>query len=178
MMIAAMDVHYFETGCAAACVLFSDYRDRRPSASYTRILPTPADYVPGEFYRRELPCLVTLLQQINPLPDEIVIDGYVMLGDSPGLGQHLFKYLDSKISVVGVAKSKFKGSFGIEAFRGKSTRPLYITSAGIDQQKAAEKIRIMHGAYRIPTILKQADILAREKAREMVFYNHPCASAD
>jgi len=79
------------------------------------------------------------------LPDEIVIDGYVMLGDSPGLGQHLFKYLDSKISVVGVAKSKFKGSFGTEVFRGKSTRPLYITSAGIDQQKAAEKIRIMHG---------------------------------
>jgi len=168
MMIAATDVHYFENGCAAACVLFSDYSDRRPSASYTRILPTPADYVPGEFYRRELPCIVTLLRQINPLPNEIVIDGYVTLGDSPGLGHYLFKSLGSKIPVVGVAKSRFKGSFGIEVFRGKSTRPLYITSAGTEPQKAAEKIRTMHGAYRIPTLLRQVDILARERAGQLL----------
>lgn len=168
MMIAVTDVHYFENGCAAACVLFSDYSDRRPSASYTRILPLPADYVPGEFYRRELPCIVTMLQQINPLPNEIVIDGYVMLGDSPGLGQYLFQFLDSRIPVIGVAKSMFKGSFGIEVFRGKSTRPLYITSAGIEPQKAAEKIRTMHGAYRIPTLLRRVDILAREKARVLL----------
>jgi len=44
-----------------------------------------------------------------------------------------------------------KGSSGIEIFRGGSIHPLYVTSAGMDPQKASERIRTMHGAHRIPT---------------------------
>jgi len=54
MMIAAFDVHYFEDGCAAA-VLFSNYSDAELTAAYTQFLPGAADYIPGKFYRRELP---------------------------------------------------------------------------------------------------------------------------
>jgi deoxyribonuclease V len=96
-------------------------------------------------------------------PDEIIIDGYVMLGNSPGLGHHLFKSLDGKIPVIGVAKSLFEGSSAAEVFRGGSTRPLYITSAGMDIQEASEKIRAMHGDYRIPTLLKRVDLLSKGK---------------
>jgi len=167
MMIVAFDVHYLEDSCAAAAVLFSDYRDTEPTAAYTQLLPGAADYIPGEFHRRELPCLLTLLKQINEFPDEMVIDGYVMLGNRPGLGQHLFKSFDGKIPIVGVAKSKFKGSSGIEIFRGGSIHPLYVTSSGVDMQKASERIRTMHGVHRIPTLLKRVDILAREKAQRI-----------
>lgn len=103
----------------------------------------------------------------QPPPDEMIIDGYVMLGNRPGLGQHLFNYFNGYIPVIGVAKSKFKGSTGTEIFRGGSTRPLYITSSGVNQQMASEKIRAMHGANRIPTLLKRVDSLARKKAYKL-----------
>ena len=161
-MIAAFDVHYTEKDYAsAATVLFSKYNDAAPASTFTQFLPEPADYRPGEFYRRELPCLLKLLEEIKEAPNEIIIDGYVMLGDKPGLGQHLFESLGGRIPVVGVAKSKYRGSRGVEVIRGRSTKPLYVTSAGVDLLEAAEKIRTMHGNYRIPTLLKYVDLLAR-----------------
>ena len=161
-MIVAFDVHYLETGYAsAAAVLFSNYDDAGPASAFTRLLPEPADYRSGEFYRRELPCLLKLLEEIKEIPDEIVIDGYVMLGDKPALGQHLFESLSGRIPVIGVAKSKFRGSSGVEIIRGRSAKPLYITSAGVNPFEAAEKIRTMHGPYRIPTLLKRVDLQAR-----------------
>lgn len=167
MIIAAFDVHYLADSCAAAAVLFSDYSDAEPTATYAQVLPGAADYISGEFYIRELPCILTLLKQIRKAPDEMVVDGYVMLGNRPGLGQHLFESFDGKIPVVGVAKSKFKGSSGAEIFRGGSKYPLYVTSAGVDLQKASERIRTMHGDHRIPTLLKRVDLLAREKALQI-----------
>jgi deoxyribonuclease V len=85
-----------------------------------------------------------------------------MLGDRPGLGQHLYEYFDGTIPVIGVAKSRFKGASGIEVYRGKSARPLYVTAAGMDPNLAAEKIRMMRGAHRLPTLLKRVDLLAQK----------------
>jgi deoxyribonuclease V len=62
-----------------------------------------------------------------------------------------------------VAKSKYKGASGIEVFRGRSSRPLDVTAAGMDPGAAAERIRRMRGAYRLPTLLKYVDRLARGK---------------
>ena len=93
-MIAAFDVHYLENRCAAAAILFSDYSDAEPAATYTQLLPRAADYIPGEFFRRELPCILTLLTHITQALDEMIVDGYVMLGNKPGLGMYLFKSLD------------------------------------------------------------------------------------
>ena len=167
MIIAAFDVHYSEDGrAAAAAVLFSNYSDTEPAAVYTNRLPGAAAYIPGEFYRRELPCILALIQQINEALDEMIVDGYVMLGDKPGLGQYLYESFDGTIPVIGVAKSKFRGSADAEVLRGESIHPLYVTSAGADLQEAAGKIRTMHGPYRIPTLLKRVDLLAREKAQQ------------
>jgi deoxyribonuclease V len=169
MTIAAFDVHYLKNGCASvAAVLFCDYRDAGPAELYTQFLSGAANYIPGEFYKRELPCILTLLEQIDIVPDEMVVDGYVMLGDRPGLGWHLFNWFDGKIPVVGMAKSKFEGAGGVEVFRGGSIRPLYVTSAGVGLKKASERIRTMHGAHRIPTLLKRVDVLAREQARQFI----------
>jgi deoxyribonuclease V len=164
-MIAALDVHYFGDDDAwAGAVLFHEYTDAEAAAEYVALVCGVSQYVPGQFYRRELPCILKLLECIDEAPDEMVIDGYVTLGDSPGLGQHLFESFGGRIPVVGVAKSRYRDSSGIEIVRGRSKRPLYVTSAGIDPHLASERIKAMHGAYRAPTLLRRADQLARQGA--------------
>ena len=106
MVIFAFDVYYLEYGCAAAAVMFSSYSDAEPIAEYTEFIHGAVEYIPGEFYKRELPCILSLLKLLEEVPEEIIVDGYVMLRDQPGLGQHLFEHLDEKIPVIGVAKSK------------------------------------------------------------------------
>ncbi len=162
VMIAAFDVHYFRNGGArAAVVLFNSYADARATAHFTTLLSQTPAYVPGEFYRRELPCIIDLMIQLEALPQVAIIDGYVMLGERPGLGWHLFQALEEKVAVIGVAKSRFYNADCQELLRGESRTPLFITAAGMDPIPAAEKIRSMHGRHRIPTLLKAVDHLAR-----------------
>ena len=161
-MIGAFDVHYLKDGRAsAAAVLFSDYPASEPAAVYTQIVRKVEDYLPGAFYRRELPCILTLIKNIPEALDEMLVDGYVMLGKRPGLGQYLYESFTGKIPVIGVAKSRFEGAPAAEVYRGRSKNPLYVTSAGMELHEATERIRSMHGPYRVPTLLKQVDLLAR-----------------
>jgi deoxyribonuclease V len=165
-MIAAFDVHYFgDASASAAAVLFHEYSDAESAAEYGVVMHGVAHYVAGQFYRRELPCILRLIEQIDEAPDEMVIDGYVTLGEKPGLGQYLFESFGGAIPVVGVAKSRFRTAAGIEILRGRSKRPLYVTSAGIAPHLAAERIKAMYGAHRVPTLLRRVDLLARYGAR-------------
>jgi deoxyribonuclease V len=165
-MIAAFDVHYLrDERASAAAVLFHNYTDAESAMEFVGLTDGVSPYIPGQFYRRELPCILSLLEQFDQAPDEMLIDGYVMLGDRPGLGQHLFESFSGKIPVIGVAKSKYRSSSGVEVFRGGSKRPLYVTSAGVDPHEASERIRLMHGAHRVPALLKRVDLLARGKIR-------------
>jgi deoxyribonuclease V len=93
--------------------------------------------------------------------DTIIVDGFVALGDKPGLGMHLWKSLGRRVPVIGVAKSHFRYATPVEVLRGSSNRSLFVTAVGIDPPSAAEAIRSMHGPNRIPTQLKRADRLAR-----------------
>ena len=162
--ISAVDVHYPGDGRAqVAAVFFADYRAQAPDKILTRLIAEPADYVPGTFYKRELPCILAVLDQLDPLPVEIIIDGYVCLGAKPGLGQHLFEALGRRIPVIGVAKSAFASAHAEKVFRGGSRRPLYITAAGMPDAAAARNISRMHGPHRIPTLLRQVDQIARGK---------------
>ena len=61
-----------------------------------------------------------------------------------------------------MAKNAYRGSAFAEAVvRGESKKPLYVTARGIDQTAAARWVEQMHGAYRIPTLLKLVDRLVR-----------------
>ncbi|MBN1625201.1 MAG: endonuclease V [Deltaproteobacteria bacterium] len=142
-------------------MLFSGYGDKEPAATLTVLLPDSAEYIPGQFYRRELPCIVALLDKIREPLEGIIIDGYVMLGDRPGLGMHLFNHLEGRSPVIGVAKSEFRDAYAARVFRGRSERPLYVTAVGMNLSQATERIDIMHGDFRIPTLLKHVDMLAR-----------------
>jgi deoxyribonuclease V len=91
-------------------------------------------------------------------------DGFVWLGrdKKDGLGGRLYKSLNERIPVIGVAKSAFKDTpEELRLYRGRSSRPLFITSAGIDAGEAKSLIAIMYGQNRIPFILKRADQLSR-----------------
>lgn len=164
-MLSSLDVFYLSDSALAAAVLFHFWTDAQPASEFTARIPTVASYVPGEFYLRELPCLLKVLEQVRESLDTVVIDGYVWLSTEgkPGLGAHLYEALERKTTVIGVAKTVFRGAPAVKVFRGKAKRPLYISAAGITAETAAEYIRSMHGAYRIPTLLKRADELCRCK---------------
>jgi len=122
-----------------------------------------AQYIPGEFYKRELPCIAAALASHLHQIETIVIDGYVHLGsEQPGLGLKLFQQLGEQKAIVGVAKKFFhSANLAIAVTRGESRMPLYVTAAGIHAEDAARNIRDMHGPYRIPTLLKLAGAISR-----------------
>jgi deoxyribonuclease V len=169
VIIACLDVDYREAGARAACVVIDSWTAAKPVAAYTRDIEDIQPYEPGNFYRRELPCLLSVLQFLPERPDVVVVDGYVWLSSTnrPGLGAHLHAALDRGPIVVGVAKTAFVGvgssAIVVAVERGISKNPLYVTSVGIDPEVAASWIRSMAGRSRIPDILQTADQLARSK---------------
>lgn len=163
-MILAVDVRYWEKCAAVAGVGFAEWRDDYPETELVTFIEVPAAYQPGQFYKRELPCILKLIQEHDLHPECIVVDGFVYLDGSskPGLGSHLYHALDGEVPVIGVAKSPFKGiAPEYQVYRGTSKKPLYVTALGIDSDKAKELIRKMHGKHRLPTLLKRVDQLCR-----------------
>lgn len=161
-LIALLDVDYRDGHALAACVLIEHWKDAAPLSEHTAHIDHVAPYVPGQFFERELPCLLGVLAQLPRRPDIAVVDGYVWLGeDRPGLGARLHEALGGAVPVVGVAKTRFHEAPGIEIFRGTSRRPLFVTAVGIDVEEAARSVAGMHGEHREPALIKRADQLAR-----------------
>jgi deoxyribonuclease V len=163
-MIACTDVHYTNTHAVAACILFRGWSDAHSDLAITERVEDAAAYEPGQFYRRELPALLSVISKLALRPEVIIIDGYVWLGDRdhPGLGAYLHKALDESAAVVGVAKKPFRSGPAVRSVRrGTSARPIYVSTAGMDLNEAAARIAELHGEFRIPTLLKRVDLLCR-----------------
>lgn len=162
-MLACVDVHYRnDESAVAACVLSDSWQAVTAAEEVSIAVPDVEAYIPGSFYLRELPCILKVLSQLTNKPAVILVDGYVWLGaERPGLGARLYEALGRTTPVVGVAKSSFHGSTGIPVLRGKSARPLYVTAAGMEAEKAAELVKNMAGEFRVPLLLKRVDQLAR-----------------
>jgi len=161
-LIACVDVDYRPTGAVAAGLWFRGWTaasaERQAVASFAAV----ANYEPGEFYRRELPCLLGVLGR-GPRPEVVVVDGYVWLGSGrPGLGAHLHAQIGGV--VVGVAKTRFTtATDALPVFRGGSQSPLYVSAVGASVEAATAWVVSMHGPHRIPTLLRQVDALARQE---------------
>jgi deoxyribonuclease V len=168
-VILAVDVAYAESGGAmAAGLLLADWHDTAPVREILVPVPQVEDYVPGAFYRRELPCIEAVLAQVAEPLACIVIDGYVTLGTPPrdGLGAVLWDKLGRATPVIGVAKTRFAGAPPeTELLRGDSARPLFVTAAGMPLEQARAHIRAMAGAYRLPEMLRRVDGLSRQRAQ-------------
>ncbi len=163
-MIAAADCHYRTNKAVAGIVLFDDWMSDHVKKELVEACNEVKPYQPGSFYKREAPCLLRLIDRVRDGFDVLIIDGYVWLGpeSKPGLGAYLYRALDDSVPVIGVAKSPFRGASNAQrVYRGHSRRPLFVTAAGIDAEEAAQNIARMHGAFRIPTMLKRVDRLCR-----------------
>jgi deoxyribonuclease V len=164
-MILSVDVDYRDKGAFIAGITFNNWQDENESGIFKSMLKNIEDYAPGQFYRRELPCILKLIEEHGITPQTIVIDGFVYLDGNykAGLGKHLYEALNRKVNVVGVAKRPFKGiPPECVLLRGKSKKPLYITSAGMPLEVAKASIKSMHGKYRVPALLKKTDQICRQ----------------
>ena len=165
-MILALDTYYFDDKARTVCFAFENWTDNAPSQTFVDYLEPISEYEPGSFYKRELPCILQMLQQINmDNVATVIIDGYVILDNFGkfGLGGYLYQALGQRISIVGVAKTNFAANTlqVRQVIRGKSLNPLFVTAIGLDIDAAANNIQIMHGDFRIPTLLKNLDIATK-----------------
>jgi deoxyribonuclease V len=166
-MLLAIDTHYKPNQAKTVGLVFDSWTASQPTHIYTALRPEAADYVAGEFYKRELPCIVDLLQQLDlQVIKTIIIDGFVYVNNQQdfGLGGHLYQYLEGKIPVIGVAKTNFMSLTAqkIAVYRGQSKKPLFVTAIGIATELAAQHIEQMNGEFRLPTLLKYLDTLTKE----------------
>ena len=172
----ALDVDYRRDAAqrefaSVAAVAFDDWSAERSVFESVHRVRDVQPYEPGAFYKRELPSLVSAVHSVlaqGVALDGIVVDGYVWLGPShAGLGAKLHEYLHtislSSVPVVGVAKKHFEGAESVACAieRGRSKNSLWISSEGIELSDAAQKVKQMHGEFRIPTLLRRVDQLCR-----------------
>lgn len=167
-MIYAFDTYYYEDFAKTVCIAFEDWNSEQENEIFNEKTKITAEYESGAFYKRELPCILSLLEKIQLQPNDIIIvDGYVSLNDEGkiGLGGYLFEALNRKFPVIGIAKNGFSSpdSKRREVFRGESKTPLFLTSIGIDVDEVQKKVEKMHGHFRFPTLLKKLDQLTREE---------------
>lgn len=171
-MIIALDSYYKEDICNTSLVLFANVESQIPILTDTIFTKVKTKYIPGEFYKRELPGIEKILfkfQLDHPdywnNVDIIITDSFVRLKvedkEWDGLGNHLHNIIKDKI-IIGVAKSNFGDCDQISEiiYRGNSKTPLYVQSTR-DNYIASLFIKQMHGKYRIPTMLKEVDKLSR-----------------
>jgi len=165
-MIAIIDVGYSETQALAAAVIIENWTDPKPTKEYQIIIEPINEYISGEFYKRELPCILQLLATIEEDLSFIVVDGYVWLNNDkkPGLGAYLYEVMHGTLPIMGVAKNAFKqeNQYAAEIYRGNSRKALYVTCEGMPIESAVNYIQNMTGSYRIPDVLKRVDQLSRD----------------
>ncbi len=165
VLVAAVDVHYPASGGAHAAAVLAAGADfslvvGERVVAVDEVLP----YQPGAFYLRELPPLRAVLAGLDELR-LVIVDGYADLDSRgrPGLGARLHAELG--IPVIGVAKSAYRtATHAIPVLRGTSSRPLFVTAAGMPRDDAADLVRRMGGRFRVPDALRRADALARRPA--------------
>ena len=164
-VLLATDIQYSDNSAMAAGILFFNWKSKTVEQNITKQIDSIVPYEPGSFYKRELPCILEVLSDVDlQTLETIVVDGYVHLGatQKAGLGMHLYEAIDRAVPVVGVAKNRFAGTpERCEILRGISQSPLYVTSVGMPLETAKANIVGMHGKNRMPTLLKKVDQLCR-----------------
>jgi len=162
VVIACVDVHYgVLRGAKAAVVAFASWKDPKPLEQHVVTIDEVQPYEPGAFYKRELPCIRSALATLTSKPDVVIVDAHVWLEPGvPGLGGRLLEAEPGLSTVIGVAKTRFKEAPATAIMRGDSANPLWIDEGGAPIE-ATKRIAEMHGRFRVPTLLRLVDQLAR-----------------
>ncbi|MBB2148203.1 endonuclease V [Pedobacter gandavensis] len=163
-----IDVAYEGNQAKVVGGFFENWFDDSLVKQSIKIVDNVQDYVSGEFYKRELPCILEFLDEVNLKEIELlIIDGFIYLDDErkKGLGAYLYDSLAEKIPIIGAAKSRFYNNtkYVQEIFRGESKKPLYISAIGIELPEASLLIDKMFGKFRLPSLIKQVDTETKNK---------------
>jgi deoxyinosine 3'endonuclease (endonuclease V) len=167
-MKLAVDTYYYSDNLALTVgVLFNRWTDDEPAEIISSICTSFSSYIPGEFYKRELPCVLGLLVEKVDLDkvETIIVDGFLRLRfndgtEKDGLGKKLFDELNMPgLKIIGLAKSEFCRTSEISAsiLRGSAEKPLWVQGIGLPDNVAAGNIKMMSGEFRIPKLLKILD---------------------
>lgn len=100
-MILAIDVHYIDNVAKVVAVLF-EWDDIKIKQEFSEKILVNSEYIPGQFYMRELPCILSVFKHIDLTKVEaIIVDGYVFIDNSfsNGLGGHLWEAIDKKVPI-------------------------------------------------------------------------------
>jgi len=163
-VILAIDVDYQENSALVAGVSFLQWTDKEADQIFTTEVKGISEYESGSFYKRELPCILKLLEEHELKPEIIVVDGFVFLDghSKAGLGKYLYDALNGESVVIGVAKRGYKNIDAKYSFcRGESKKPLFVTAEGVAADLALVEVSKMHGSFRIPDLLKKVDQVCR-----------------
>ncbi|CAD7815542.1 hypothetical protein CHRY9390_02990 [Chryseobacterium aquaeductus] len=109
-MIYAFDTYYYPDFALTVCLAFEDWASAQEQEIFKEKTIINADYESGAFYKRELPCILSLLKEIELKSEDIIIvDGYVTLNNDGkiGLGGYLYEALYKKYPIAGIAKNEF-----------------------------------------------------------------------
>ena len=166
-MIVVIDVHYRGNEAKIVCLEIDNWTDNISSKTHIVYKYDVAEYESGAFYKRELPCIINIMEFVDlEMVECIVVDSYVYLDDDgkKGLGYYVYEHFEGKIPVIGVAKTSFHNNTKNvrPILRGSSLSPLYVSSIGIDLDVAAQQVVSMAGEFRMPMLLKLLDTLTKE----------------
>ena len=105
--VVIIDADYLEDqrkGHVAGVVCNSPLDDHAQKV-VTAIVDEIGEYIPGQFYKRELKCAEAILMQLNLVRiDMIIVDGYADFGtEARSLGAHVYE--EYKLPVVGIANT-------------------------------------------------------------------------
>lgn len=164
-MILAIDSYYYsDIDCYTVGISFDTWEQSTPTCIRSCHTSGFSPYVPGEFYKRELPGILGIIQLFDTNPDIIVVDSFITLEDmdgniKEGLGAHLLDSLNYSPIIVGVAKSMYCrcNEISLPLRRGNAINPIWIQGLGCTNEEALSFISRMHGVYRIPDLLKLLD---------------------
>lgn len=165
IMVVVIDADYNEETREGhvAGIVAKDILAEQEEYVVTAIVTEVEDYIPGQFYRRELQSVEAIICQIKLEDIEmIVVDGYADSGtEEHALGTYVYEKYN--IPVIGIGKNKYDRCVleNLEVYRGESRKALYVTSKGLDNEQAKTFVKKMAGQYRLPYLVKFADNCAR-----------------
>ncbi len=181
--VAGVDVAYAaDSNRLAAAVVVLDHDTLEVVETSTVVTTAMFPYEPGLFAFRELPALVTALQQLRTTPDLIVCDGHGLAHPRRfGLACHLGLLAD--VPTFGVAKNVHVGEFVPPASRRGAWSPLLlddeVVGAVVRTRDGVKPVFVSIGhrlsldtardhtltlctRYRLPETTRHADQLCRE----------------
>lgn len=70
-MIYTFDTYYYDDFAKTICITFKNWDSENEEAIYSENTAITSEYESGAFYKRELPCILSLLKKIDLKESEL-----------------------------------------------------------------------------------------------------------